>query len=313
MLNALTLGAKELASSSQITSTFPTKMLPPILHQKYSELEDNVVQTLLQDISKKAIDRGHLRYEGSTPFIRERQLRVRPSAKISLVEPNVTLSQPLPSKARLKFTDVAAENFILPLINRFWLFFNNEQMREERTRGQSDLYRYRASGTGLILNPLVLSHFIASLAVLIDSAKNASQWLALIAPNALELAVTLGTKRVSRLDEEEDENQVVDPSQPNLPGAKEAKVLTATMELALIVLDGCLELDGGRSLSLDHSVLLLGTADWADLLFARLDNGARFAGGGGAQESRLRRAVAGTVLKVNELISRWRRSMVDSR
>ena len=100
-----------------------------------------------------------------------------------------------------------------------------------------------------------------------------------------------------------------------LPGetnsSKEAALLTAALELALIVLDGCLDLDGGRSLSLEHTALLVGAGEWANKVFGSLEEGAKVLGGGGAQEARLRRGAAAVLLKADELTSRWRRSMVD--
>jgi len=61
------------------------------------------------------------------------------------------------------FTEVAVEYFIYPLLNRFWLFFRDEQTREERTAQYDLLHRYRGAGTGLILNAVVLSHFLSTL------------------------------------------------------------------------------------------------------------------------------------------------------
>jgi telomere length regulation protein len=42
-----------------------------------------------------------------------------------------------------------------------------------------------------------------------------------------------------------------------------------------------------------------------------LEKGVRVPGGGGTQETRLRGAVAGVLLKVDALTSKWRRSMVS--
>jgi len=58
---------------------------------------------------------------------------------------------------------------------------------------------------------------------------------------------------------------------------------------------------------------LLGAGEWAGEVFTRLEKGARVEGGGGAQEVKLKRAAAAVLLKVDELTSRWRRSMVDVR
>jgi len=92
---------------------------------------------------------------------------------------------------------------------------------------------------------------------------------------------------------------------------KEAAVLTSALELALIVLDGCLDLDDGRSLGMEHTSLLLGTGEWAREVFARLEAGTRVIGEGGMHEVKLRRAAAGVVLKVDDISSKWRRSMID--
>jgi hypothetical protein len=127
----------------------------------------------------------------------------------------------------------------------------------------------------------------------------------------LEIAVTLGTKPISQMEED------ADLDEPTIrrgeTKGKEASVLTAALELALVVLDGCMELDGGRALGLDHTTLLLGSGEWAGTVFSRLENGTRVEGGGGAQEIKLRRTAAAVLLKVDDMTSRWRRSMVDVR
>jgi telomere length regulation protein len=67
------------------------------------------------------------------------------------------------------------------------------------------LHQYRGAGTGLILSSLVLSHLLATLGVLVHTSQNAPAWLAVVAPDALELAITLGTRSISRGGEEEEE------------------------------------------------------------------------------------------------------------
>jgi telomere length regulation protein len=75
--------------------------------------------------------------------------------------------------------------------------------------------------------------------------------------------------------------------------------------MAPAVLDGCLEVDGGRA---DHTTLVLVAGEWAGMVLARLEKGARIVGSEGAQEVKLKRAAAGVLLKMDEL---WRKSMVD--
>ncbi|OBZ75699.1 DNA replication checkpoint protein tel2 [Grifola frondosa] len=305
MLNALALGARELASlplpttstRPQISAeriTFPSKRLPSALHKKYLTAGDqlnanNPVQLMLEDISREAIDKGKEATADKVPeFVRERQLRIRQPPKVTEVTPagKSRLSGQQVAPRRTTFTEVAAECFICPLINRFWLFLRDEQTREARTAHQPALHRYRGAGTGLVLGAMVLARFLATLAVLVHAARNASVWLAVIAPDALELAVTLGTRPVSQSegeDEDADESGGGGATSGEGGKGKEAAVLTAALELALVVLDGCLELDGGRSLCLEHTTLLLGAGEWAGEVFGRLEKGTRVLGGAGSR------------------------------
>ncbi|EGN95974.1 hypothetical protein SERLA73DRAFT_170414 [Serpula lacrymans var. lacrymans S7.3] len=324
MLNALALGARELASLpifssalqpvSNSRTAFPSKVLPPALHERYiaaASQGGGVVQQMLDGITRKAMDRGSEGVADKVPqLVRERQLRIRKPAKVTEVMPNAPAPLIPNPPQDTTFTEVAAEFFIVPFINRFWLFLRDEQAREERTALRETLHQYRGAGTGLILNPVVLAHFLSTLAILVHAAQNASQWLAIVAPEALELAVTLGTRPLSRIDEEVGDHA---GETQNDAKAKEASVLTAALELALIVLDGCLELDGGRSMGLEHTALLFGTEEWAGKVFSHLEKGVLVEGGGGAHEIKLKRAAAGVLLKVEELSSKWRRSMVDIR
>jgi telomere length regulation protein len=323
MLNALALGARELASlptppsiTDHNRTSFPSKILPTALHRKYLAVGNqstDLVQHLLEGISHKAINRGKEGNVDKVPnLVRERHLRMREPARISEVhsgtDASVLTSQMF--RHQTTFTDVAAEFFIAPLINRFWLFLRNEQTRETRTAHQKPLYRYKGAGTSLILNPMVLTHFLSTLAVLVHAAQNAPQWLAVVAPDALELAVTIGTRPVSQMEDNEDET---DRQDGQAKDKKEASVLTAALELVLVVLDGSLELDDGRSLGLEHTALMLGAGEWAGEVFSRLEKGALVEGGGGVQEVKLKRSAAGVLLQVDEVITRWRRSMVDVR
>jgi telomere length regulation protein len=329
MLNALALGARELASMTLPSSepraevvgwtNFPSKMLPPHLHRKYivGQEQTHAVHGLLDGISRAAIEKGKDASADRVPeFTRERRLRIRPTTKVNEVQaPHANMprsSLTVAADQKVKFTDVAAEFFIAPLINRFWLFLRDEQTREERTAQREVLYRYRGAGTGLILNPMVLQHFLGTLAVLVHASQNAPEWLAVIAPDALELAVTMGTKPMSRGEIDSDEDETSDiPTRK--PGDNEASVLATALELAIVVLDGSLELDGGRSLGLDHTALLLGPGEWAGHVFSRVEKGVLIEGGGGTLAVRLKRAAAGLVLKVDQVTSRWRRAMVDMR
>ncbi|KAI0303468.1 telomere length regulation protein-domain-containing protein [Multifurca ochricompacta] len=281
MLNSLALGAHELAGFSlpktaavqPLTGdrvSFPSKRLPGAQHQNYLLASSTrQVQGLLQDIARLAIENVREGNRDRAPsLVRERQLRIRQPEKVTEVKrPSVAqlleqIGMSQTHSAMTKFTDVAVECFIYPLMNRFWLFLRDEQTREERTAHREILHQYRGAGTGLILNALVLSHYLSTLGVLVHASRNAPAWLAVVAPDALELAVTLGTRPISRVDEDDDES-----------GGESGEILTTTLELALVVLDGCVELDGGRSLSLEHTTLLLAAGEWAQGLFTLLEKG----------------------------------------
>lgn len=333
MLNALALGARELAGlplpDSAIVRpmisdklSFPSKRLPPALHDRYTRSEATTqVQGLLTSISRQSIENTKEATEHRAPeLLRERRLRVRQPAKVTEIRSRTDAQTSQDARASYlqppqttTFTEVAVEYFIYPLISRFWLFLRDEQTREDRTAQREKLHQYRGAGTGLILNAIVLSHFLATLAVLVHAARNAPEWLAVVAPDALELAVTIGTRPVSSYGDDEDGNDDEKGTGDNESSreSKEARVLTMALELALIILDGCAEVDGGRSLGLENAPLLLGAGEWAGQVLARLEKGLLVKGGGGMAEVRLTKAAAGVVLKANELAEKWRRSMID--
>ncbi|KAG6866094.1 hypothetical protein C0991_008846 [Blastosporella zonata] len=319
-LNALALGAREMASlplpPSQVAPariSFPSKMLPAPLHQQYlGEGTQQLIPLIMDSISTSAIDKGKDTSADKVPeIVRERRLRINKAPGISLVSPPGTAFATALSAMSPKLTpfiEVATEYFITPLINHFWLFLRDERTREDRTAHQKGRQQYHGAGTGLILNPVVLSHFLRTLGILVHAAQNAPEWMALVAPEALELAVTIGTRPVSRIETDTEDDEELGHQR-----GKEASVLTAALELALVVLDGCLDIDGGRVIGLEHTTLLLGIGEWAGGIFGQVEKGVKLQGGGGAHETKLRRAAAGVLLKIDDLTSKWRRSMLDTR
>ncbi|GLB35344.1 putative telomere length regulation protein [Lyophyllum shimeji] len=319
-LNALALGAREMARlpippSAVATEriAFPSKHLPAPLHQRYLTAgQQDLIPLITDSISDNAIEKEKDAASDKVPeIVRERRLRVqKPPSIVPVPSSRPTLPKPQPplSQTITPFTEVATEYFIAPMINRFWLFLRDEQTREERTAHFQGRGRYHGAGTGLILNPVVLAQFLRTLAILVNAAQNAPEWLAVDAPDALELAVTIGTRPVSHL-----ETDVDDDEEHGAQRGKEASVLTAALEVALVVLDGCLEIDGGRVIGLEYTTLLLGVGEWAGGVLSHLEEGLRMQGGGGAHETKLKRAAAGVLLKIDDITSRWRRSMLDIR
>ena len=323
-LNALAIGARELSSLSVPPSlvpsertTFPSKLLPAPLHKKYiaaGKETGGVLPLLMEEISAIALSKEREAAEHHPELIRERRLRIRQPG-ITEVTPHEPLnpvsqvSKPNSIRPPTKFIDVAAEYFIVPLINRFWAFLRDEQAREERTSFRAGRDQYRGAGTGMILNPVVLAQFLRTLGILVHASQNASEWLTIIAPDVLELAVTIGTRPIPHLEVDDDE--IAERGQEK--EHREASVLTSGLEVALVVLDGALEIDGGKILSLEHTTLVLAVGEWAGKVFASLEKGLKVPGGGGVHEVKLSRAAAGVLLKVDELSSKWRRSMLDTR
>lgn len=314
VLNALAIGARELASlpipESKVPASrtqFPSKMLPPALHRKYiagGQADRDLVPTLLGGISRMAINEQRRSAEDMPAIARERALKIRKAPAVSEIvsrtKPQMISEISAPKKA--SFNQVAAEFFIAPLINRFWLFLREEHTREQRTSHMEGQHKYRGAGTGLILNPLVLSHFLRTLAILVNAAQNASEWLSIVAPDALELALSLGTKPMGQGGVEDDED--------GTRQEKEASVLSSALELALVILDGAIQVDGGRAIGLEQTALLLGVQEWAMKVFTSLEDGVKIPGGGGVQEVKVRSTTAGILLKVDEITSRWKRSML---
>jgi telomere length regulation protein len=316
MLNALILGARELASLPIPKSNlnmhkiaFPSKKLPAAMHQRYIQNESAggaLIPLIMGSINREVTEREAQAGESIPEVLHERRLQIKKPDRVEQMQKS-SYSIFEANQPRLwSFKEVAAESFIMPLINRFWRFMQDEQAREERTSHLEGRGQYRSGGIGLILNPLVLSHFLGTLAILVHASQNATEWLHIIAPESLELAISLGTKPISlselaKSDEDEEEGG----------WRKEASVLTSSLELALVVLEGSQELDGGRTLGLEHTSLVLGAREWASTVFAHLEKGTRVTGGGGVQEKSLRRATAGVLLKVDAITSRWGRSMLQ--
>lgn len=301
MLNSLALGARELAALPVPPSTvgeervsFPSRRLLPRRHKKYSGDGSQQLQALSSGIVQSAIKGGRRAAENARQEpVRERQLRVQPRTVHSISDVMSSTG-----KVETSFKDVAAEYFVIPLINSFWLHLREDQTRESRAFHSTG---YRGSGTGLILDPVTLAQFLRTLAILMHAAHNSPAYLAVLAPEALEVAIALGT-RLSRGPSEstdhESNNQVF--------------ILVTALELAVIVLDACLEIDSGRSLGLERAALVIGLREWAEAALTAIEKGLRLSGGGGDVEVRLRRAAAGILVKINMLTSQWGRSMIMS-
>lgn len=308
ILAALALGSRELsgfAPSPPVAASgaFASKMLPPALHRKYLTADDIPASTpilrIMEGISRDVIDKTRDATADKVPqLVREKQLRVNTNKAMGRSISEVDGSGQLRhhqqhSTGTTAFNDIAAEFFVMPMINRFWIHVRDEQSRESRSRLSQ--MSYKGAGTGMILNPATLAQFLLTLAILLHAGRHSPAFLAVLAPESMELAVTMGTKPVTVSNKDEE--------------GKKANVLAAALELTLVVLDMSWELDTGRTLGMEHVRILLAVREWAEGVFKALDKGALVDEGGGEGERRVRRASAGILLTVEQTTDKWRGAM----
>ncbi|KAH7106082.1 telomere length regulation protein-domain-containing protein [Auriculariales sp. MPI-PUGE-AT-0066] len=319
ILNALAIGARELAgfsepdSAVQAKTEFPSRMLPPAQHARYlnQETDTQRVHAIMGNISDAAM--GQVRDAAPLPAIvrRERQLRVRAPQNSKIVplpasDSGSGFSTHKPNRTRPAFSLIAAECFIMPLINRFWLYLGDAQTRAARN------IRSPAGSAGG-LTPQIIAHFLASLGVLLHAGRHSPAYLAVLAPEGLELVIQLGTTRIAIDDDDFGHATTKDAeSKPESWEQRQGRVVTAALEVALVILEGCVELDGGKSLALEHTTKILATEEWSRGIFEALEKGLRIRGGGGANETRMTAAAAGVAVKVTEVLDRWRRSLIGA-
>lgn len=263
------------------------------------------MELVAERLKDLAIERGREDAEAKVEtFQRERRLRVQTKSKVVGVglESEVGLEGEKEKRLvapGLEFKDIAAEYFILPLINRFWNHYQDESTRSVRARSTSTSSSMSSAGTGMILSPLSLTKLLATLMVLLHASRHSNLFLAVLAPEALQLAVTLGSRPISR--------SLSSFSEGNGEGEEEEEVsvLGSALDLAVVVLDATRELDGGRTLMYDHTGLVLAAAEWAEIVFRRTEKGERVLGEGGEMEGRVRRSSAGLCVQIGEIREKW--------
>ena len=316
------MGARELAGLGVSASSyaarridFPSKTLPPALHRKYISPADSQLaiggqlDEAVSGVRNLLLRNGASRGEEPVPELaKEKRLRVNSKKRPVIAEigsPNERLmanQQPQAQTPVVPFKDIAADFFIMPLVNRFWLHFQDASIRE--TRALATGSRYRGAGTGMVLSPMALEKILMTLTLLLHAARHSPLFLAVLSPEALELAMTVGLRHKTPPND--------DPmtSEPELQEGteQEASVVSAALEVCLVCLDVSFELDGGRTLALDKTQLILAVGEWAGGIFERESGGGRVAAGqGGMREGRIKASSAGVVVKISEIGEKWRR------
>ncbi|GAA5880743.1 hypothetical protein JCM16303_004335 [Sporobolomyces ruberrimus] len=304
-LTSLALAARELANlpiPSLLTSTpalpkpqdalFPSKQLPPALHQRLvSSQPQDQLQVLASDLTNLALSDAREDAETTIPgAAREKLLSVkRFNSKSS------ALSKPVDTPSTPTYTTLCAEYFILPLLNRFWLYLRDMATSTLYSRSSGSKGSYSGGrGTPTILQPLLLSKYLATVSILLHAARHAPTFLAVLAPESLALVASLRppastpSTHVARTED--------DPGQVD-----EDLVLSAEMELILLILSSSHSLDGGQTLTRSSFELLSEAQSWAEEVFE-----AEEAKSGGAAVGRAGRAAAGVLLRLEEILGRWR-------
>ncbi|KAK6909381.1 hypothetical protein I203_103398 [Kwoniella mangroviensis CBS 8507] len=321
ILTALAMGARESAGLTVPTPPttrkidFPSKTLPPSLHKKYltiadippsrrDTIENGQLEETMDVMRNKLLSKGAKKGDEVPEIARERRLKVgngkktlvaelgtlKDSQMISATAQSTTVSKPV-----IAYKAIAGEYFVMPLINRFWQYYKDTSLRE--TRGGSG--GYKGTGTGMIMSPIGLEKFLITSSVLLHASRHSPVFLAVLAPEALELALTLGIRftSTSRMTGNDDDT--------NLEGS-DSLVVGSSLELCLVVLDTSYDLDGGRSLMMERSDLVMGVGEWATTIFQNELEGNQVSGGqGGKSEGRIKANAAAVVLKVGEVGEKW--------
>ncbi|ORY83468.1 telomere length regulation protein-domain-containing protein [Leucosporidium creatinivorum] len=302
ILTAIALGARELsglplppqlAVKSAATSKvglFPSKRLPPTLHHRFAEAETapalparepDALDSLAAQLTATALSSAKEGAETTMPEAsREKLLTVRrfASAKSTTAASSTSNSQP-------SFPTLAAEFFILPLINRFWLYLRDTAATPSRGPYSSVGGGSNAGGSASLLSPLVLSKYLSTLSLLIHAARHSHHFLLSIVPSALQLVLALRSTVLEETD---------------------SKVLETEMELLLVVFDAVVAFDGGESLmgrSVEGGNELVGLVkEWAEETFELEEARSK----GGAGMGRAGRASAGVLLRIEEVLGRYR-------
>lgn len=178
------------------------------------------------------------------------------------------------------FAALATESFIMPLMNRFWLYMRDVATSPQQVYSKVGPYAGGLAGVPAVLEPLLLSKFLSTLAVLLDAGRNSPHFLAVLVPEALELVLAI--RHASNDHSPEVEN--------------------AALQLTLIVLDASIAIDSGRTLARDFGKLTWQIKDWAEAAWS--DKEQSQLGGKGEIMDSGGRAAAGVLLRLDQVVAK---------
>lgn len=224
MLNALVLGAKELAEPR--LSSFPNhegedfNSLPIVGSSPKNGLRSmldsrsDLLAEMSRDLTKATLER--VRAKASGPL----QATSSPTTRISSAlqkQREKMSSDPRPDLNPVGFAELATEYFIMPMINRMWIYLQEaSSARLDRGGGRP----YLGSGWAILLQPMLLSRFIESLTVLVYLGRSSADCLRVYVIESLVLGI--------RLREHQERSE--------MKGGEEA-VEGSILQLVLIILD----------------------------------------------------------------------------
>ncbi|KAM0755050.1 hypothetical protein T439DRAFT_128186 [Meredithblackwellia eburnea MCA 4105] len=317
ILTALALASRELANLSlpiivpgtktsyqlppgsgktQQVELFPSKQLPPALHRRLMgvgsatvaqhpsapprALTPGALEQITSQLTNSALSDAKSEAEATIPeAAREKLLTVR---RFKSTSSNSSSNGSGNGPTTATFSQIAAEFFILPFINRFW-----SHLRDVASTSNGGPFSGRGgANSASLLEPMVLSRYFGTMGIMLHAARFSPHFLAVLSPEAIELVMGMRTEELD---------------------GTEQTVLEAEMELLLVVLDAVVALDGGYTLVRTVNgggELLAGVKDWAEQVFEREEErtGGTERGGIG----RAGRAAAGILLRLDEVFSKVR-------
>ncbi|GAA5894007.1 hypothetical protein JCM8208_001306 [Rhodotorula glutinis] len=319
LLAALAFSARELGGlpipssasappdSLPSADLFPSKQLPPALHRRLvpPARQPGQLEVLSADLTRMALSGAREDAEGTLPgAAREKLLSVRARSTTR----SAALAKSQPTSSTPTYTSLAAETFILPLVNRFWLYL--------RDTATSSLSSSRAGSYGggaappVLLEPVLLGRFLATLAVLVHAARHSPAFLAVVVPEVIAFVLAIKPSGPSAVRAARPRPRAGDDDDDDESGLDEDLVTSASLELVLVALDATVQLDGGRTLMSSSTAnggggaLVVDVKEWAEDVFEREERR-----GGQDGVGRAGRAAAGVLLRVEEVSAKWRLSV----
>lgn len=322
ILNALASGTRELAGLAPITSS---KTRPQ-------------VEGLAEDLSNTAISRAKAEGTERVPEVKREQafkLTSRPGAgrtagaiqelngsSSSIISRGATSDTfaMLPgavSRPKERYVDLSSSVFLFPLINRFSAHIREASARYSRTTAHSSRHSFTSApggyGTSTLFDPMLLSALLDTLSVLAHASRNSLDFLAVIAPEILELSLLVvgSALPLSIIGSSDSSNTTKEKQQEEASHRISGSILS----LNLVILDTSYLLDSGKTLLRDQSRLVDDVASWAAEIFQALEHviSTPSTKDGGVKafkeamgSSRAARASAAVLLRIEEMRSQWR-------